>query len=199
MRDGERRPAGDALVTVPSGADDLRRGGRLHRARRRAAASDETGWVAAPVPGRGRAARSVNGWRPGEQRVVDAVLELVRGGEVRAGGADRAHERGDQREAERDAPTQAHGSRTTYPTPRTVWSRRGSTLGFGLAAQVADVDVERARAGLEVEAPDPVVDRVAPEHDAGVQHEQLEQVELGLGELERRVRRARRCGAAGRG
>ncbi len=38
------------------------------------------------------------------------LLELVRRREVRAGRAERAHERGDQREAERDAPPEAHGS-----------------------------------------------------------------------------------------
>ena len=55
---------------------------------------------------------------------------------------------------------------------------------FGLAAQVADVDVERLRRRLEVVAPDALVDLFAGEHDAGVVEEELEQVELGLGELE---------------
>src|SRR5262245_57585330 len=53
-----------------------------------------------------------------------------------------------------------------------------------LAAQVADVHVERLRGRLEVEAPDALVDLVAREHDARVVEQQLEQVELGLRELE---------------
>ena len=55
---------------------------------------------------------------------------------------------------------------------------------LGLATQVADVHVERLRRRLEVEAPDALVDLFAREHDAGVEEQELEQIELGLGELE---------------
>ena len=57
-------------------------------------------------------------------------------------------------------------------------------VGLGLAPQVPDVDVERLRRGLEVVAPDALVDRLARDDDPRVEHQQLEQVELGLGELE---------------
>src|SRR5829696_7898779 len=56
--------------------------------------------------------------------------------------------------------------------------------GFGLAAEVADVDVERVRGEAEVVAPDALEDDRARQHLAGVEHEQLEQVELGARELD---------------
>ena len=60
----------------------------------------------------------------------------------------------------------------------------GLTLGLGLAPQVADVHGEVLRVGAEVVVPDAVVDRRVVEHDTLVAHEQLEQVELGLREIE---------------
>src|SRR3954471_444702 len=62
---------------------------------------------------------------------------------------------------------------------------------LGLAAQVADVDVERVRRERDVEAPYALVDHVAREDLLGVAQEQLEQAVLGAGELE--------CAAAARG
>src|SRR4051794_24300244 len=58
------------------------------------------------------------------------------------------------------------------------------TIGLGLAAQVPDVHVERLRRRLEVETPDALVDRVARHHDVRVGEQQLEQIELGLGQAE---------------
>src|SRR6476620_1395412 len=60
----------------------------------------------------------------------------------------------------------------------------GLAVGFGLAAQVPDVDVERLRRRLEVVPPDALVDRVARDDDVGVREQQLEQVEFGLRQLE---------------
>src|SRR5206468_7795194 len=51
-----------------------------------------------------------------------------------------------------------------------------------LAAQVADVDVERVRVGPEVVAPDLLEDHVAREHTLRVREEQLEQLVLGARE-----------------
>src|SRR3954451_2934857 len=58
-------------------------------------------------------------------------------------------------------------------------------LGFELAAQVADVDLERVRARAEVIAPDALEDLPAGEHLAGVAEEELEHEELRAGELDR--------------
>src|SRR5215218_9897880 len=57
--------------------------------------------------------------------------------------------------------------------------------GLGLAAQVADVDVERVRGEAEVVAPDALEDDRAGEHLARVEQEELEQVELRARELDR--------------
>src|SRR5262249_50540743 len=54
-----------------------------------------------------------------------------------------------------------------------------------LAAQVADVDLERVGARAEVVAPHVLEDLRAREHLARMLHEQLEQEELGAGELDR--------------
>ena len=56
---------------------------------------------------------------------------------------------------------------------------------LGLAAQVADVDLERVRARAEVVPPDRLEELGAAEHEARVAHQVLEQRELGLGELDR--------------
>ena len=53
--------------------------------------------------------------------------------------------------------------------------RRGCAARLGLAAQVADVDVERVRAEAEVVAPDALEDDRAGQHLARVAQEQLEQ------------------------
>src|SRR5579859_176357 len=55
---------------------------------------------------------------------------------------------------------------------------------LGLAAQVADVDVERIRGRPEVVAPDPLEDQGAGEHLPRVAEEELEQVELRPRELD---------------
>ena len=55
---------------------------------------------------------------------------------------------------------------------------------LGLAAEIADVDGEVLRVGSEVVVPDPLIDRRVVEHDPRVADKQLQQVELGLGELE---------------
>jgi hypothetical protein len=54
-----------------------------------------------------------------------------------------------------------------------------------LAAQVADVDLQRVRRRAEVVAPDAIEDLLAGEHLPRVLQEQLEQEELGAGELDR--------------
>jgi D-alanyl-D-alanine carboxypeptidase/D-alanyl-D-alanine-endopeptidase (penicillin-binding protein 4) len=56
--------------------------------------------------------------------------------------------------------------------------------GLGLAAQVADVDLERVGRRAEVVAPDAVEDHLARQHLTGVVHEQLEQQELGARQLD---------------
>src|SRR6476660_1854853 len=57
--------------------------------------------------------------------------------------------------------------------------------GFGLAPQVADVDVERVRREAEVVAPDALEDDRTGEHLARVAQEQLEQRELRSRQLDR--------------
>jgi len=60
-------------------------------------------------------------------------------------------------------------------------------VGEGNAAQVADVDGQGVGGGAEVVAPDALEDRPALEHLARVAQEQLEQEELGLGQVDRPV------------
>ena len=55
---------------------------------------------------------------------------------------------------------------------------------FQLAAQVGDVHGKVLRVGPEVVAPDSVVDGAVLEDDALVAHQQFEQVELGLRQLD---------------
>src|SRR5436190_20064936 len=54
-----------------------------------------------------------------------------------------------------------------------------------LAAQVSDVYAERVRGRAEVVSPHPLVDHRPGEDLAGVSHEQLEQLELRPGQLDR--------------
>src|SRR5438132_8942539 len=61
----------------------------------------------------------------------------------------------------------------------------GLSAGLGLAAQVADVDVQRVRARAEVEAPDAREEKLAGQHLLGVAQEELQQAELGRRQLER--------------
>jgi hypothetical protein len=56
--------------------------------------------------------------------------------------------------------------------------------GLGLSPQVADVDVERVRREAEVVAPDPLEDQGAGQHLARVAQEQLQQRELGAGQVD---------------
>ena len=56
---------------------------------------------------------------------------------------------------------------------------------FGLAPQVPHVNIERFGVRLEIETPDAFVDHVTGQHDAGVASQQLQQIELGLGQLQR--------------
>ena len=58
---------------------------------------------------------------------------------------------------------------------------------FELAAEVADVDPERVRGRSEVVAPDALVDLRPRQHLARVAQEELEQVELGAGQLQAAV------------
>ena len=67
-----------------------------------------------------------------------------------------------------------------------------------LAAQVADVDLERVRARPEVVAPHVLEDLRAGEDLARVVHQQFQQQELGAGELDAAARRGGRCGRPGR-
>src|SRR5262245_39170202 len=60
----------------------------------------------------------------------------------------------------------------------------GLVADLDLAPQVADVHGKVLRVRDEVIAPDAVVDRGVVEHDAGVPREELEQFELGLGEVQ---------------
>ena len=53
-----------------------------------------------------------------------------------------------------------------------------------LAPQVADVDLEHLRAGIEVEPPDRVEDLLAGENLVGVAHQVGEQLELARGQLD---------------
>src|SRR5581483_6702649 len=55
---------------------------------------------------------------------------------------------------------------------------------LGLLAQVADVDVQRVRAVADVVAPDAVEDDRAGQNLLRVAQEELEQRELGAGELQ---------------
>jgi len=72
------------------------------------------------------------------------------------------------------------GSRSTYPTPRTVWNQRGRP-GLELAAQIADVDAEGSstRAKSYPHTRSLMSDRVST---CVVAHEQLEQRELRASE-----------------
>ena len=84
-----------------------------------------------------------------------------------------------------DPPLQAHvGLAGGVPDAAHGLDQAGLALGLGLAPQVADVHGEVLRVGAEVVVPDAVVDRRVVEHDTLVAHEQLEQVELRLRELE---------------
>ena len=89
---------------------------------------------------------------------------------------------------QRHAETEAHlllAERVADAAHRVDQARLAVCLG--LAAQVADVDLERVRRGPEVVAPDAVEDHVARQHLARVAQEQLEQEELGPGQLDRPV------------
>src|SRR5450755_3909446 len=61
----------------------------------------------------------------------------------------------------------------------------GFTLGFELASQVADVDLQRVGGSREVVTPDLLQNLVAFEHLPRVPHEQLEKVKLGTGQGDR--------------
>src|SRR5262245_36250333 len=60
----------------------------------------------------------------------------------------------------------------------------GFPVGFGLASQVADVDLEGVGCGAEVIAPYLVEDEAAGEDPPGVEHELFQEEEFGPGELE---------------
>src|SRR6476660_2316991 len=55
---------------------------------------------------------------------------------------------------------------------------------LGLASQIADVDVKRVRREPEVVAPDPFEDQRPRQHLARIEHEELEQRELGPSQLD---------------
>ena len=93
-------------VIAPLGADELRCGRGLQLARLRAPGEDRTA--------RPRSERSdVRVPSPAHERFVDAVLELLRGREVRTGRGGRADDGRDEGEAQRDAPAEAHGALST--------------------------------------------------------------------------------------
>src|SRR5258708_26458708 len=60
-------------------------------------------------------------------------------------------------------------------------------IGFGLAAEVADVDLERVGVGAEVVAPDAIEDDLARHDLPGVSQQQLEERELRTCQLHRPV------------
>ena len=132
-------------------------------------------------------------WIDVGERAVDLGQQAVLGDAI-AGDAD--HRAGDERQTrqrQRDLPAQAHrSSRATYPTPRTVWIETLAAAFLRLAAQVADVDRQVLGIRPEVVVPDPVVDRRVVEHDAGVAHQQLEKLVLGLAEVDVAIRRVTR-------
>ena len=195
---GERRA--EAGLRVAVGGDELRDRGGLEEVDARAQTSSKPGRAGTGPTAVARAQRSGAGdvARLAEQRLVEARPQPVLGVEVRGRRPDDRDQRGDRGHAQRDAPLEAH-VRTTYPTPAHRVHEARLTLGLGLAAQVADVHVERARTGLEVEAPDVLVDLLARQDDAGVLHQQRQQVELGLGEVDVAIRRGAPRAAAGRG
>src|SRR5258708_2492148 len=78
-----------------------------------------------------------------------------------------------------------NGGRPPRPYPRLA-------VGLELAAQIADVDIERVRLRSEVVAPDLVEDHVAAEDLALVGDEQLEELVLRARELDLAVPAATR-------
>src|SRR5204863_5826661 len=73
-----------------------------------------------------------------------------------------------------DVPDAAHG----LDEPRLA-------VRLGLAAEIPDENLERVRVGPEVVAPDPLEDHPPRQDDAWIAGEELQQRELGAGELER--------------
>src|SRR5579863_282861 len=65
-----------------------------------------------------------------------------------------------------------------------------------LLAQVADVHAQRVAGDADVVAPDAVVDQLDAQHAARVEHEQLEQLVLGAGQLDRAPVHARGVGVS---
>ena len=59
------------------------------------------------------------------QRVVDRPAQLVPDDEVDDEGGRHDCKRNGRRGDQRETGAKAHGSRSAYPTPRTVWIRRG--------------------------------------------------------------------------
>ena len=118
--------------------------------------------------------RSVNtpiGWREISQREPRAPRRPARAAALarrRTRARTRRRPTAQRRAAARDgdARAEAHvrprGARS--PTPRTVWINRERAAVFGLAPQIADVDVERVRRRAEVVAPDPLEDDRARQH-----------------------------------
>ena len=59
------------------------------------------------------------------QRIVDGAAELVADDEVDDEGRGHDRKRNGSSGDQRETGAKAHGSRSAYPTPRTVWIRRG--------------------------------------------------------------------------
>ena len=75
-------------------------------------------------------------------------------------------------------------SRSTNPTPLTVWIIRGSPSGLELAPQIRDEHVDDVAVGRPVVAPDELQQAIAAQHDPGVAREHLEQLELAPRQLD---------------
>ena len=168
------------------GADRTRPGSRAQVAAGRPAWRD--GWPA----------RSSDWSRVAEQLVPD--------GEVRRE-ARRSPPRGRRRRGQQDHPAgQRPPVARTEPAVAVRTSRQHVphtahgvdqprlALGLGLAAQVADVDLERVGGRGEVVAPDLLEDEGPVEHPARPAQEHLQQRELGAGQLDRAVAAAHLAG-----
>ena len=104
--DGQLRTLVDALGEATVGGDDLRRRGGLQRTDGRAAQERSTGTPVVAV-----AAHQGGGTR--HERLVDRGRQLADRRHVGAHAGEGADQRGDEGQAEGDAPTEAHGILST--------------------------------------------------------------------------------------
>ena len=118
------------------------------------------------------------------QRSIDHRVQLVAGADVRGVADGCSGARRQQHQRQHDLEPQAHDWPSRVPHTADGVDQLGLAGKFELAAQVGDVDGEVLAVGPEVVAPDPVVDGRVVEHDPLVAQQQLEQVELGLRQLD---------------